>query len=374
MKTMKTLCRNTLLPLVIASLTACGGGGGSSSNNADHSVSNKSGISGNEILQLLQEGLYEFDLYVDDIDSPPTLTLSRDRIGLDNDIVTVESHVTTPTGWMAESDYYASIGSMESRDLILTATGWRERAAIPCTAQPDGNAVIWDCAGNRSRLTLGTPLSIAGTPVKSELLELASHSDASANAALQDATASLTTVFDTQARIYPLTNTTEYDEAVTLNCTPTAADQPESEWSCNTDITSASWEELDIRDEAFNFSFELASGEFRSMQVFLDGDLKEASTGNIVLVIDNDGELTPDSVVGTWNKVHIHNEDIIVLTATEQRTSNSGLNALMFVNDKIVEGVYKPEGSRYTGNVYNAAAGNLLSDIGIDLFPLTFDE
>lgn len=385
---MKTLYRNTFISLVIISLTACGGGGGSSGNGPGNDRgTNTPGISANEALQLLAEGVYEFDVHVDydALDWTASINMGKSHIGLDNGLLKIASYVTTSSGWMTDSDYYASIGSTESRDMILTATGWRERAAIPCNVQADGNAVVWDCAGNRSRMILGTPRSLGGTPVANELLALAEAGlapldaapvYANGYAAVQNAVAALTTRFTAQARLYSLSSVREHDHVTTLECAPTAANQPESEWSCYTNFTSTSWEELDTQNEAFDYTFTDTSGHFRSMQVYLNGDLVAAGTGNMVLVEDYDGDLTPGSVVGTWKKVRIHDQDIIVLTATGQRTStsNSGLNALMMINGKIVEGRYEPVGSRYTGNVYNAAAGNLLSDIGIDLFPLSVED
>jgi hypothetical protein len=383
---MKTLYRNTLLTLVIASLAACGGGGGSSGNNADNDRgSNNPGISSTETLQLLAEGLYEFDLYADDAPpySVPTLVASRDRIGMENGLLKIDSHFTTPTGWMTESEYYDLIGSTESRDLILTADGWRERATISCPVQAEGNVIVLDCAGNLSRMTLGTPRALGGASLVSELMTIAANAlapldigsiNGNAYAALQNTIAALPTLFDSQARVYPVASVIEYAEAVTLDCAPTAADQPESEWSCDTSITSTSWEELDTQNEAFSFYFTDASDNFRSMRVYLDGNLVAASSGNIVLVEDNDEELTPGSVIGTWNKVRIHGQDIIALKATGQSDAAGNLNALFVVNDQIVMGIYNPAGARYTGALYNASAGSALSDAAETLLPLSFDE
>lgn len=381
---MKTLYRNTLITLVVASLAACGGGG-SSGNNADDRDSNTPGISGNEALTLLQEGLYEFDLYVDDAPpfSGPTLAASRDRLGLNNGILTVDSHFIVPTGWMTESEYYDLIGSTESRDLILTADGWRERATVPCLASADGNDVVLDCAGNRQRISLGAARSLGGSTLSSELLRLADETlpprpagsfYASAFAALHDAVSTLATALGSPARAYTVSNVDQHAEAVILDCTPTAAEQPESEWSCDTNIASTSWEELSSEDDTFTYQFIDPNGNFKVCQVYLDGDLIAASTGNIVVVEDHDEELTPGTVIGAWSKHPIHGQDIIALETTGESESAGSLNALFMVNGKIVMGVYNPAGERYTGTLYNAAAGNALSDAIEALFPLSFDE
>lgn len=375
--------RKTFLALSLSALAACGGGGGSGGNAGDDAGRNTGGSGNNVAMGILQEGLYEYSMYYDWAPStaPSMVNLSRTHLTVDNGNLSLNEEVLDYTGWRPLADYYDENDINESRDLILTATGWVERGVDNiCSFSADAgnvNAAIMTCQGNRSRIVL-TALPLGGTLVSSALQQIADRefserdtytSDADSYQGVIAATQALSTPFSTTASAFRLNSTSLDPELVTLDCAPTADNQPVSEWTCRTDFTSTSWAELDTNDESFSVRFIDQDGQTEFAQAYLDGDLVNATSGNIVVTGSYENSIPVGTVLGQWQKLTLHGQNVIRLLQSRQGSSRA--DALVLVNNQIVQGLYEPAGSTGESIEFNEAAANVINEAVTDIFPLS---
>lgn len=371
--------RKTFLALSLSALasalTACGGGGGGGS--GDDASRNTGGSGNNLAMAALESGLYEYDMYYElGTGNEDSVGLNRTHLTVTNGNLSLNEEFLDYTGWRSRAE-----DNDESRDLILTSTGWAERAfSNICAVSPDSaniNAVILNCQGNRMRLTT-TAQPLAGSLAATALEQIADrefsernqyNSDADAYAAVIAATQSLSLMFGPTASAFHSSATALDPEVFTLDCAPTADNQPVSEWTCSTDFTSTSWAELASSDETFSLRYLDQNNATQFAQVYLDGDLATAASGNIVVTGSYENSIPVGTVLGQWQKITQHGQSLIRLLQSRQGSSH--FDALVLVNNQIVQGFYEPAGNTGESIEFNEAAANVINEAVTDIFPLS---
>lgn len=370
---MKSLYQSTLLALAITALTACGGGSSESSKDTDRDNNDS------QALQLLQSGVYEMKMFEEFVSGFPSSSLAnlyRNRLSVTNGTFQVNTDYLTPSGWITEADYFDDISNTPSYAVSLTASGWQDRESRPCSLNVTSEGLMMDCVGRQTRVTLEPGADLATTSLANTFVQIAStelrYSD-NAYQAVIAGTEALTQAVGANAKTYRFNSVSQMPEVYSPACDPTAPNQPVAEWSCRTQFTSTSWDELALNDEVFS----VVNVNAQSIQVQLDGDLGNANSGNIVLVNDFTGELAPGTVIDTWQKINVHGQTIIRLFLSNTNYGDQAgevYDALAIVNGQIVQAWYKPTGNQYSMQVFNAEAATALSNAAVGIFPITVSE
>lgn len=381
---MKHFPRKTLLALTIASLTACGGGGGGGSNGTDANLGNNN-VSSSAAMNILETGMFEYDLY--NWQQPSTgqnvVGMDRHKLSFPAGKMLLDSQILLENGWRPLSEYEQENNVNSSRDLILTPNGWVERATDEiCNISPDRSqpgALLMDCQGNRRQLTLSSK-SLAGKSVKETLLEIAddefdrrdnpNNSDNWAYQAIQSAVQYHTATFPSDAaEIEEHTHMLD-PELVTLDCAPEVEGQPVSEWTCNYlpavnyTLTSTNWEDLESSRETFSLGYYTPDDEHQTALVYLAGDLSHGNSGAIVVA---DGQQHP-GLATQWDAITIHGQRVILLTPMGRNSSRR--DALINTHGQMVRAFYIPAGTNYEGNAFNASASASIDQLAEQIFPL----
>ncbi len=370
--------RKTLLALSVSVLTACGGGGGGGGG----SDRNTGGTGDNVAMGILEAGLYEYSMYYTwrPNTNEAMAGLDRTHLTVVNGNLSVATDLLDYAGWRPQADYYEENDISESRDLILTANGWVERGVNNiCTFSPDSgnvNAVIQTCQGNRGRGVV-TARPLGGTLASATLQQIAERdfdnrhvansSDAQAYDAVIEATQPLSQMFGPTASAFRFNSTSLDPEVVTLDCAPTADNQPVSEWTCDFALDSTSWAELDASNESFSVRFIDQDGQTQHAQAYLDGDLLNATSGNIVVTGSYENSVPVGTVLGQWQRLTLHGQTVIRLL--QSNPGSSDFDALVLVNNQIVLGFYEPAGSTGEFIGYNAAAADVINEAVNGVFP-----
>lgn len=359
--------QKTLLALAMVSLSACGGGGGGS-NNSDRNSSSAD----NQTMQLLQNGIYDMSFFRPSYSEGGgrPIMLTRTHLWIDN-VGTYHSDTEylTTDGWLIKSqvDERMFIGNPEV--LALSASGWQLLEAIPCSASPSQNGVAIRCDGLDSLTRLRSSYSLTGDSLAETFADLATRLGSGGSTPVITATSGLTSLLGANASNHVLDSTFLTDELVTQYCSSRGTDQPIANWFCSSGFSSTTWEELALSDESFLAPY-VTGTTTSSHRAHLNGDLVNASSGDIVVAEDSHGNLAPGTVIGTWEKRVIHGQTIIRLNRI--LPSLERYQALAIINDKIVEASYTPAGSiKPTGRYYSPEAATALSDAAIGIFPVT---
>lgn len=378
---MKPHYQMTLLALGIAILTACGGGGGGS-NNPDRGVQD-----GNQLLQLMQSGLYEFDFNLSgnyDQLSGETVTdwigMNREKLYVKNGTLAVDSYYLTDSGWIENVLHEPAY--IPPPVLALTESGWQDRASAPCTLSAAPAGVLLNCVGSQTLFSVGSEQTLAYKSLTSLFTLIADNTlgplveDTRELQALNEivaATAALTAPVGDNAKLYGISKAQQQPELTTSACRPTAADQPVASWSCESEFTSTSWEELSQSQETFDVLF-IQMGEEKSARVYLEGDLVTSDQGGIILAEDYSEEIAAGSLIGSWQKLTLHGQTFIrLMRLTRERDLSETYEGLAIVNGKIVYAVYKATGGSDTSVMLNSAAAAAISDAAVGIFPLGFN-
>lgn len=328
---MQSHFRRALLALAIATLTACGGGG--SSGSGEDPGRNTEEPSGNNdlVFQEFEKGLYWMHMYpgyLEDDYPNASVSLLHNRMAIDDGGFRSELNLLTRDGWMSLDDYF---NTQPSSSLALTASGWQDRNSAPCTLDDTLSGAMLNCVGTQQRIDLEPVEDLATTSLADTFTQIAStdlaHIEIAYEAVLA-ATAGLTSLLDAGARSYRFTSTTQTESVITYNCQPVTPDQPVAEWACDSSFTSTSWEELALNGDALWL--------MHSIQVRLDGDPDNGKSGNIVVVAFPPEGLEPGAVIGTWEKIAVNGQSIILLIGPDSLDLRTQ-NALAIVNGRIVQ-------------------------------------
>lgn len=378
---MKTHYQMTLLALSIATLTACGGGGGGSSN-PDRGVQD-----GDQLLQLMQSGLYEFEFSVGGNYDPQPREIFTDRIGMNrerlyvkNGTLTVDSHYLTDGGWI--ENILLEPAYIPPPVLALTESGWQDRASAPCTLSAASAGVLLNCVGSQTLFSVDSELTLANKSLASLFTLIADNTltplvegtrELQARNEIVAATAALTAPVGDNAKAYRIATAQQNPELTTSACLPTAANQPVESWSCESELTSISWEELSQSQETFDVHF-IQMGEEKSARVYLEGDLVTSDQGEIILAEDYSEEITAGNLIGSWQKLTLHGQTFIrLMRLTRERDLSETYEGLAIANGRIVNVVYKATGGSDTSVMLNSAAAAAISDAAVGIFPLGFN-
>ncbi|NPU95206.1 MAG: hypothetical protein HPY82_25180 [Gammaproteobacteria bacterium] len=372
---MKSYFQCAMLALAIATLAACGGG---SSGSSKDNGSNPEGPSNDNalVLQQLESGVYEMSMLLG-YSSPQdngSIILQHTRISVHNGNFVTDTYMLTEAGWTTEKDYYD--GSTASFDLLtLTASGWQVFGSTPCRVEDTTAGVIMNCGWRQARLTLEPIASLATTSMTDAFAQIADERSAIEDnqyQAVVAGTAGLTSPVGTNARTYHFNIETQMPEVSTFSCTPTAPNQPASQWFCETEFTSTNWSELTVNEDTFPLWL---AGEGIPIKVRLEGDPANAHNGNIQVAeafTFLDEVVGVGSVIGSWEKLDVYTQSIIHLTLDILPASDR-YNALAIANNRILFAVYNPIG-RISIPVFNAEAAEALNDAAVGIFPIAVSQ
>lgn len=302
------------------------------------------------------------------------ILLTRTHMWIDN-IGTYHSDTEylTTDGWVVKSQVDERMFIGETESLVLSASGWQLPGTIPCNASPFQDGVAIRCDGLETLITSIRSYSLTGDSLAETFADLATARLGSGGSApVITATSGLTSLLGANASSHSLGIIALTDELTTQRCSSRWSGQPITDWQCWSPFSStiSTWADLALSDESFD-AYYTVDRSTRRLNARLDGDLVNASSGDIVLAEGNvNTNLAPGTVIGTWEKRVIHGETIIRLNRVGYMIDI--YQALAIINGRIVEAYYIPAGSpKPGGHYYSPDAATALSDAAIGIFPVT---